>query len=70
MAATLDPSAIYSQTEAAAILGRRAKTLREWRRLGIGPASIKTGAAQSAKVVYMGRDILAWLEARRRPAAG
>lgn len=48
--------------EAAAALGLKNQTLAKWRMQGRGPSFIK----HSKRVVYLPRDIAAFLEANRR----
>jgi len=54
------PPASMVTAEAAAYIGRDAKTLSNWRALGIGPAYVKT---ESRGVLYRRVDLDAWLEA-------
>jgi excisionase family DNA binding protein len=56
---------LLSTEEVAEVLGRPARTLRQWRYLGEGPRYLKVGAT----VRYRARDIEKWLEAQEREAA-
>jgi len=51
-----------SETDTAARMGVRPKTLANWRSLGTGPAFFKLGN----RVVYDDADVDAWLAARKR----
>jgi hypothetical protein len=55
-----------SEAQVAEVFGKPARTLRQWRYLGIGPKYLKVGAT----VRYRARDVEAWLEAQEQePAA-
>ena len=56
---------LMSTEEVAEVLGRPARTLRQWRYLGVGPRYLKVGAA----VRYRARDVEEWLRAHEREAA-
>jgi excisionase family DNA binding protein len=56
---------LMSTEEVAEVLGRPARTLRQWRYLNQGPRYLKVGAT----VRYRARDIEKWLEAQEREAA-
>jgi predicted DNA-binding transcriptional regulator AlpA len=56
---------LLSTGEVAEILGRPARTLRQWRYLGEGPRYLKVGAT----VRYRTRDVEAWLEAQEQEPA-
>jgi excisionase family DNA binding protein len=57
---------LLSTEEVAEVLGRPARTLRQWRYLGEGPRYLKVGAT----VRYRARDIEEWLRAQEQePAA-
>ena len=56
---------LLSTEEVAEVLGRPARTLRQWRYLGEGPRYLKVGAT----VRYRARDIEKWLEAQEREGA-
>ena len=56
---------LLSTEEVAEILGRPARTLRQWRYLGGGPRYLKVGAT----VRYRTRDVEAWLEAQEQEPA-
>jgi excisionase family DNA binding protein len=57
---------LLSTEEVAKVLGRPARTLRQWRYLGEGPRYLKVGAT----VRYRARDVEAWLKAQEQePAA-
>ncbi|MEJ9078423.1 hypothetical protein WKY82_08375 [Gordonia malaquae] len=50
--------------DAAAMIGRRPKTLENWRRLGIGPRYVKTDDSDQSGVVYIVSDLKKWLKER------
>lgn len=58
---SIDPNQLYPPR--APELGDIAKpqTLAQWRSEGKGPAYIKSGS----RVLYSGKDLIDWLEARR-----
>jgi excisionase family DNA binding protein len=56
---------LMSTEEVAEVLGRPARTLRQWRYLGEGPRYLKVGAT----VRYRARDVEEWLRAQERAAA-
>jgi excisionase family DNA binding protein len=56
---------LLSTEEVAEVLGRPARTLRQWRYLGEGPRYLKVGAT----VRYRARDVEAWLEAQEQEPA-
>jgi excisionase family DNA binding protein len=56
---------LLSTEEVAEVLGRPARTLRQWRYLGEGPRYLKVGAT----VRYRARDVESWLEAQERQGA-
>jgi predicted DNA-binding transcriptional regulator AlpA len=51
---------LLSTEEVAEILGRPARTLRQWRYLGRGPRFVKIGLT----VRYRPRDVERWVEAQ------
>jgi len=56
---------LMSTEEVAEVLGRPARTLRQWRYLNQGPRYLKVGAT----VRYRGRDVEAWLKAQEQEPA-
>ncbi|MBD0021059.1 hypothetical protein GII33_09110 [Gordonia pseudamarae] len=50
--------------DAAAMIGRRPKTLENWRRMGVGPRYVKTDNSDQAGVIYIVDDLRRWLEER------
>jgi predicted DNA-binding transcriptional regulator AlpA len=50
------------EQEVAEVLGKPARTLRQWRYLGVGPRYIKVGLS----VRYRARDVEQWIEAQAR----
>jgi hypothetical protein len=56
---------LMSTEEVAEVLGRPARTLRQWRYLNQGPRYLKVGAA----VRYRPGDVEDWLRAQEREAA-
>ena len=63
MSEEIDPGKWYVSQEIAALLRISDETLEYWRRVGGGPAYVRL---PSRKIRYLGRDLLAWLEAHRR----
>ncbi len=59
----LDPDALLFQSEAAYLIGCSGRTLEAWRLHGGGPPFIQLGRRA---VRYRRRDLLGWIEARRR----
>lgn len=59
----LDPDALLFQSEAAYLTGTSGRTLEAWRLHGGGPPFIALGRRA---VRYRRRDLLEWIEARRR----
>ena len=56
---------LMSTEEVAEVLGRPARTLRQWRYLGEGPRYLKVRAT----VRYRARDVELWLQAQEREGA-
>jgi len=54
---------LLTREEAAAILGRRPSTLREWYSRGVGPAATKHGNARQGRIAYAVEDIELWVRA-------
>lgn len=54
--------------DAAAMIGRRPKTLENWRRLGVGPRFVKTDDNDQSGVIYIVDDLRRWLEERAASA--
>jgi len=52
--------------EAALYMRRSYATLARWRRHGNGPRFVKTSNSSRAGVIYLRRDLDAWLEAQSR----
>ncbi len=65
-AAPLNPGDLVTETEAAAILGARVQTLRNWRWRGEGPRFRKVGQRM---VRYHRADLAAFIEAGSGKAA-
>lgn len=65
VAATIPPAAL-STTNAAAYLGVSPGYLRNLRSLGEGPDYRRLSDSPKSAVVYLVRDLDAWLESRRR----
>ena len=65
MAATVSANQTYTPAETAAILGMSRRTLADWRCQGDGPPYVKTSPGRTGRVVYLGRDLLEFLQARR-----
>lgn len=66
-AVAIEPLAVTTE-DAAAMIGRRPKTLANWRTRGFGPRFVR--AEETGPVVYLVADLRAWLEANRvDPAA-
>lgn len=61
MPVIIDPDAFYSETEYAAIVGKKINTVRKDKSRGTGPAFCKLGA----ETFFRGSDILAHLDACR-----
>jgi hypothetical protein len=59
----LDPEALLFQSEAAYLIAASTRTLEAWRLHGGGPPFIGLGRRA---VRYRRRDLLEWIEARRR----
>lgn len=59
----LDPNSLLFQSEAAYLTGASGRTLEAWRLHGGGPPFI---ALSRRAVRYRRRDLLGWIEARRR----
>lgn len=58
---------VLNTESAAARLGVAGQTLRRWRCTGDGPPFLKLGSdKRNARVVYLVKDLDAWLEAQRR----
>lgn len=53
---------LYTQDDAAALLGLSVRTLEGWRYKGQGPAYVKIGG----RVRYRHQDLDAWLDAQTR----
>lgn len=53
---------LLSEEQLAQIIGKPARTLRQWRYLGLGPRYLKIGAT----VRYRPSDVDAWLEGNIR----
>lgn len=60
----IEPHRLYTPREAAALLNYSERTLRRWRKAGIGPRYKRYGAA--LRCGYFGRDLLAYLEEGRQ----
>ena len=58
---TLDNDRLVNTASAAKLIGFTAKTLREWRSKGKGPAAIKFGKGQRGRVLYRVSALEAWL---------
>lgn len=56
---------LMSAEEVGEIIGRPARTLRQWRYLGKGPKYVKVGAT----VRYRPADVEAWIEAQAKEPA-
>lgn len=64
MAAGIEPRRLYSTSEAADLLNYSERTLRRWRKAGIGPRYRRYGAA--GRYGYFGIDLLAYLKEGRQ----
>jgi predicted DNA-binding transcriptional regulator AlpA len=51
---------LLSEEQLAEIIGKPARTLRQWRYIGVGPKYLKLGAT----VRYRPSDVEAWLDSR------
>jgi hypothetical protein len=59
-----DPAKLLlNRKEAAAILGKRPCTLREWYARGVGPPAVKHGSARQARIFYLRADLENWCAA-------
>jgi len=59
-----DPAKLLlSREEAAAALGKRPSTLREWYSRGIGPPATKLGSARQGRICYSQADLALWCAA-------
>jgi hypothetical protein len=58
---TIDPHGLYTPDAPELRALGAVQTLARWRHEGRGPAYAKCGS----RVVYLGRDVLEWLSARR-----
>jgi len=52
---------LLNRREAAALLGRRSSTLREWHIRGVGPLVTKLGDLPQSRVAYAREDLAAWI---------
>lgn len=64
VAARLEPGDLLTEVEAAAILGARVQTLRNWRWKGEGPRFVKVGARM---VRYRRGDLDAFIDQSQTP---
>lgn len=64
MAAAIEPRRLYSTSEAADLLNYSERTLRRWRKAGIGPRYTRYGAA--LRYGYFGIDLLTYLKEGRQ----
>lgn len=64
MASGIEPRRLYTASEAADLLNYSERTLRRWRKAGIGPRYKRYGVA--VRYGYFGRDLLAYLEEGRQ----
>ena len=64
MATILDPNAIYTPAETAALLGIAERTLTNWRCVGKGPRPTRLHEGERAPVKYVGSAIAAYLADR------
>lgn len=64
MAAGIEPRRLYSTSEAADLLNYSERTLRRWRKAGIGPRYTRYGAA--LRYGYFGIDLLTYLAEGRQ----
>ena len=64
MANILDPNAIYTPAETAALLGIAERTLTNWRCVGKGPRPTRLHEGERAPVKYTGAAIAAYLAER------
>lgn len=60
----IEPRRLYTTAEAAALLNYSERTLRRWRKAGIGPCYTRYGAA--LRYGYFGIDLLAYLKEGRQ----
>jgi hypothetical protein len=54
----LSPDRVYSADEIALFVGRSVRTLQNWRRIGAGPNFHRVYDTP----IYIGRDVLQWLD--------
>ena len=54
----LNADRVYSADEVALFMGRSARTLQNWRRIGAGPRFRRIYDTP----IYIGRDVLRWLD--------
>lgn len=57
----IEPGTYYLRTEAAGLLRQPEKTLADWAYRGVGPSYHRCGR----RVLYLGADLLTYLESRR-----
>ena len=60
----IEPRRLYTTAEAAALLNYSERTLRRWRKAGIGPRYRRYGAA--GRYGYFGNALLAYIEEGRQ----
>lgn len=67
---SLKDDRLVPTTEAAVLVGRSAKCLREWRCQRIGPAALKMGSGRQARVFYRLSSLEAWVRANVTSVTG
>ncbi len=64
MTGGIEPRRLYTTTEAAGLLNYSERTLRRWRKDGMGPRYVRYGAA--LRYGYFGYDLLTYLQEGRQ----
>jgi len=67
---SLKDDCLVGTVQAAQLLGRSAKTLREWRSQRIGPAALKIGSGRNGRVFYRRSSLEAWIRANVTSVTG
>ena len=67
---SLTDDRLVGTAEAARLLGRSQKCLREWRCDRMGPAALKMGSGRQARVFYRVSDLEAWVRSNVTSVTG